>query len=304
MSGINPTKKQHYLPQFYLKSFAGSNGLLYFYDKKTDRISSPKHYSSVGYKDYFYAAETGVPDEISQQIEKWLQVYEDIISKELIKIIQKILGVEQIDHNDKYILASLMCMLWLRTPSMRHSLNQSRLDLRKEMLKFGDTATFNPTNNVHHLRFMTETFGFNDKGFTNMFYGQKWKIYINKGRRKFLTAENPVVEWWLPPKGFWDNASFLQRTKFFPLTPDIFIVLSDPKGSSKVNRKTLFNADEELVKEFNVMLASRKNDFIYSSDKSLLEDFASSRSKPGALESKIYMKYDYPWDEFRKKQSK
>lgn len=111
MSNDNPTKKQHYLPQFYLKRFADSNGSLYYYDKRIDYISSPKSYSSVGYKHYFYAAVTGVADDISQHVEQWLKTYEDIISKELTGVIEKILNNDPISEDDKYILAAFMCML-------------------------------------------------------------------------------------------------------------------------------------------------------------------------------------------------
>ncbi|MBU1067802.1 DUF4238 domain-containing protein [Patescibacteria group bacterium] len=331
MPDDNPTKKQHYLPQFYLKRFSDSKGLLYYYDKRVDYISSPKSYSSVGYKHYFYAAETGISDKISQEVERWLKTYEDIISKELTKVIDKILNNEHISEDDKYILAALMCMLWLRTPSMRQSMNQRREDLVKQVLQFGAaqsvdnfiksssrkvtdaqrdnlvnmlrTGKFDMTfNNIHHLKFMTENFGFNDKGFTNMFYGHKWKIYINKGRKKFITAENPVVEWWLPPETFW-GCGFLERTKFFPLTPDIFIVLIEPKGSHKVNRKTLYDEDEKLVKELNLLIGSRKSNYVYASNKDLLKEIILSRKNPGPFEREFYMKYDYPWDQFRKKQS-
>lgn len=329
MAQNNKTKKQHYLPQFYLKRFADSKGFLHFYDKKNDRLSPARHYSSVGYKRYFYAAETGVSDEVSQQIEEWLKTYEGIISQELIKIIDKILNFNPISEDDKYILASLMCMLWLRTPNMRYGLNQMHEDIFKQIMKFGADWSvdnfirktgINATtderrslinmlekgeygmhfNNISHLRFMTETFGFNDKGFTNMFYGQKWKIYINKGKRKFITSENPVVEWWSPPKSFYDNATFLERTKYFPLTPEIFIILTYPRGSNKANRKTLYDEQEELVKELNLLLASRKGDFVYSDSKVLLEEIISSRRNPGLFERDVYKKYDQPWDEYRK----
>ena len=334
MDKINPTKKQHFLPRFYLKRFADGNKFLQVYDKKRAKIISPRPYSSVGYEHYFYAVQTGVPDEISQEIEEWLKVYEDIISKELPKIIENILSYKQITVDERYILSALMCMLWLRSPSMRDSLNRMHEDMvkqinslnavpsvdkfikdkgiymtsiqREKLIKSIKDSKYNLRfNNASHLRFMTDTFGFNDKGFTNMFYGHKWKIYIAKGKKRFITTDNPVVEWWLPPEDFYGRASFLERIKYFALTPEIFIELTYPQGSTKIKRKTLFEEEDGIVSFFNITMVSRGgSDFAYSQEKSLLEEIMSGRANPGVLEKKVYEKYDYPWYLYKKQQIK
>lgn len=84
---------------------------------------------------------------------------------------------------------------------------------------------------------MIETFGFEDKGFINLFFAKKWKIYIAKGTDKFVTSDSPVVEWWSPPQSFY-SATFLERNNYFALTPEIFIELSEPQGfNRKINQK-------------------------------------------------------------------
>jgi hypothetical protein len=332
MANTNPTKKQHFLPRFYLKRFADERNFLQVYDKKRAKLISPRPYPSVGYEHYFYAVETGVPDNVSQEVEEWLKIYEDIIAKDLPKIIKDIIDYKQISVDERYILSALMCMLWLRSPSMRDSLNRMHEDAMKQIHKLNAVPSVdkfirdkgvNMTpvqrdgliksikegeydmrfNNASHLRFMTESFGFNDKGFTNMFYGHKWKIYIAKGKKKFVTTDNPVVEWWLPPEDFWGQGSFLERTKYFTLTPEIFIELTYPQGSTKIKRKTLYESDDNVVSYFNTVLASRGgSDFAYANDKSLLEEIAIGRINPGVKERQIYEKYDYPWVLFHEKQ--
>lgn len=323
------TKKQHFVPQFYLRFFADSQKLLQVYDIKNNRLGSPRSSSGTGYKKYFYAAETGVPDEASQQIEKWLQVYENTISQELPKIIDKILSHQHIDDDDKYILSALMCMLWLRSPGMRAQLNRMNEDITKQMMSFyvpervdslikkdgvkmsneehldmiktlEDGSYKLKFNNAQHLQFMTRSFGFGGPGFINMFFGHKWKIYIAKGKKRFITTDSPVVEWHPPPQTFY-GASFLERNKYFALTPEIFIELTYPVGSEKVKRVTIFEDRDNDVMVFNILLASYGgHKHAYSNDRALIESLISGRNNPGLIEKTYYERYRKPWDMARK----
>lgn len=329
MSESNPTKKQHFLPQFYLKRFANEKGFLQVLDLKNRRIESPRSYPSVGYEHYFYAAETGVPDEVSQHIERWLQAYETIISSNLPKIIDKILNNEHIDNDSRYILSALICLLWLRTPAMRSQLYKMEEDMTKkimsfyvpkridrylertgkeisdeqraELIKTLENGSYNlKFNNALHLRFMTNSFGFGGPGFINMFFGQKWKIYIARGKQRFVTTDGPVVEWWLPRNIFY-GASFLERNKYFALTPEILIKLTYPRGSEKAKRETLFKDSDDQVIIFNMLLSSRAHKYVYSAEKDMLERLLSGRSNPGVLERIYYLQYEHPWVLDRKK---
>jgi hypothetical protein len=328
----NITKKQHFVPQFYLKNFAGPGGFLEILDLKNNKLLPRREYGGVGYKQFFYAAETGVQDEVSQQIEKWLRHYENTIARELPAIIEKILGHQHIDDNSRYILAALMCMLWLRSPGMREHLNKMETDMTKQLMrfyapqrvaKFSEESGKNLTeeqqkdlvrtleegaydvrfNNAQHLRFMTQELGFGGPGFTNMFYGQKWKIYIAKGEKRFMTSDTPVVEWFLPPKTFY-GASFLERNKYFALTPEILIELTYPLGSEKVKRTTVFKEEDEMVTIFNMLIGAHCTELAYSGEKPILEDLIEGRNNPGRLEREYYARFEHPWVEYRRKQGK
>ena len=328
MKNKNITKKQHYVPRFYLKYFANTNGILQVLDIKNNRLSSPRAYSGLGYSYYFYAIETGVPDDVSQQIEKWLQKFESAIARELPSIISKILNDDHIDVNDRYILAVFMSMLWLRSPNMRTQLNQMEESMTKKIMSFcapkridqyikktekkisdKERTKFIKTmeegsyklrfNNAQHLKFMTETLGFGGPGFTNMFFGQKWKIYIAKGKKRFITSDSPVIEWWPPPKTFY-GASFLERNKYFALTPEIFFELTYPIGSEKAKRKTIFDSEDETISLFNILIAAHSHSFVYSGNKKVLENLLASRKNPGILEKAYYERYERPWEEARK----
>lgn len=325
----NTTKKQHYVPKFYLKLFADSKKVVQVLDVKNNRLGSPTPISGVGYEPYFYAAQTGTPDEISQQVEDWLQKHEDIFSKEVPPIIDRITNLEHINGEDKYILSGLMSMLWLRSPKMRESINKSSEDLLKQIMSFSvpnrvdnfikATGTKMSSeqrekmiktfengeydlkfNNAQHLKMLTETLGFQDKGFTNMFYGQKWTIFIAKGNQKFITTDSPIVEWWLPPKSLYDGG-FLERDKYFALTPDLLIKLTDPQGSSKMKRKTLFEKDDDTVRLLNILLAAHSKRFAYSAEKAQLQEIVNGRKKPGNIEIKYHKEYEKPWSDYKSK---
>jgi hypothetical protein len=328
MNAPNPTKKQHFVPEFYLKFFADREKKIQILDIKNNRLCQPKSPSGVGYSSYFYAVKTGIPDEASQLVEKWLQRYEDTIAEDLPKIIDKISDYKHIDNDDRYTLSALMCMLWLRSPNMRTQLNNMNEDISKkvmgmhapqrvdsmiekigvkmsevqraELIKTLKTGSYKlHFNNVGHLRFMTEYFGFGGPGFINMFYGHKWKIYIAKGKERFITTDTPVVEWWLPPRTFY-GASFLERNKYFALTPEIFIELTYPLGSDKIKHKTIFDDNDDIVKLFNMLLATHSYEFAYSADKELLKSLISSRKNPGVIEQDYYKRFQLPWDVARR----
>lgn len=330
-----PTQKQHYVPQFYMKRFADERGFLQVLDMKNRRLGRPRPYPGVCWSSFFYAVETGEYDEISQHIEEWLKKLENIIAKKLDHIIERIITHQQIQNDDRYTIAVLMSMLWLRTPSMREHLNSMREKMEKELMRFSsleriDRAavsmkiTLSPKekdelvemietgsyemqfDNRHHLRFMVETLGFGGPGFANMFYGMKWKINIAKGSKRFITTDNPVVEWWSPPETFY-GASFMQRNKYFAITPDLLLECTDPieynERPNKAKRKTLFADKDDTVSMYNILLSQHSHQFVYSSSRHLLDELLEGRMNPGILERTYYNRFQRPWDEYKQRQS-
>lgn len=263
-------------------------------------MAKSKHYQGLGYANYFYAAKTGVPDTISQQIEEWLKPRENFIAKELPRIINEILGNQHIKDDDRYILAVLMSMLWLRTPGMRNQLRRMEDDMTEQIKKLHNLKNINHfknTDNIDHIKLMVKSMGFGGPGFANMFFGMKWKSYIARGKELFITSDSPVVEKWLPPSGPY-GASFLERDKYFSLTPKILIELTHPKGGTKLKRKTLHEAQDDTVKTLNMILISGAQEFAYSENKISLEQLLAGRKTPGKLEKEYIEKYEKPWLEY------
>ncbi len=306
MTSQNPTKDQHFVPRLYLKNFASEDSHLEVLNIKEKRLGKRRPYQGLGYAHFYYAAKTGISDELSQHVEAWLGSIEDFISKQLPRIIAEILGNGRIQDDDRYVLSVLMSMLWLRTPGMRTQLKESEEGIAKEIEKLHGSKNaehFKSEDNIQHLKLMVNSTGLDGPGFANMFFNMKWKVYIARGTEFFITSDSPVVEKWLPPKGIY-GASFLERDKYFPLTPNILLELTYPRGTAKIKRETLYEADNYVIKSLNIIIASGADSFVYSGNKEPLEKLLAGRENPGRLEREYIEKYEIPWAEYRERMGK
>lgn len=303
MASSNLTRDQHFVPRFYLKNFADHDGYLDVLNIKEKRMAKRRPYQGLGYEHFYYARNTGISDELSQQIEEWLKPTENIIAKALPKIIDAILGNQHIGDDDRYILSVLMSMLWLRTPGMRNDILRTEDHMVEQMKRFHGTEyadQMRSTDNITHLKFMVETMGFGGPGFANLFFAMKWKIYIASGSEIFITSDSPVVEKYPPPTSFY-GTPFQCRNKYFSLTPLILFELTEPIGSTKIKRKTLYADSDDRVKTLNMILVSGAQDYAYSGLKVCLEQLLAGRNNPGYLEKKYLEQHEKPWAEYHAK---
>jgi hypothetical protein len=327
MKSNNPTAKQHFVPQLYLRAFADVGRNLRDLDVRTKRISRARPYQSFGYAHYYYALETGVPDDLSQDVERWLQQVESAVGRELDDLIAKILGNEPVEGRDRYVLSVLMAMLWLRSPQVRAQIDRLGEQVAEAMLRFrgrgapaaalgergaglsadekkqaaeimsagGDRLEF---NNAHHLHLMTRSLGLDGPGFANVFQGHRWKVYVARGNCRFITTDSPVAEWCAPPEGPY-GPTFLDREKYFALTPEILFELADPIPSepAALARQTLLASDDDTVMMFNILLASRCQRSVYSGDRTILADMLAGLTNPGPPQRMFVDRFVRPWRE-------
>ena len=127
------TGKQHFVPRFYLKRFA-KEGQIQVFDVRARRIGTPRRYVSVCYEKFFYAAETGVQDEISQALEALLSAMEDIFDKAFPGIINRAVNL-QLNNDDVDVLAYFMSVQWHRTRYFREWLQKMQSEVMKWVLK-------------------------------------------------------------------------------------------------------------------------------------------------------------------------
>ena len=255
-------------------------------DSKDLKILKTRPYAGVCYDKFFYATVSGVPDEVSQMAESWLKKTEDFVASKIEDVIDNITQYRQLTHNDRYILAVLLSMLWIRGPRMRRQINQLQEDMMKWVMKMTTESSvdqyLNETGaewiedvkrnvlrfykegkytiefgNDQHLMFTVEHMGLNSPGFANMFYGQHWRIFISGCSKRFVTSDNPVVEWCPPVRGFWGKG-FIECTHVLALTPKILLELTPPVHvgkTNKIRRKTIYDDENFIITKFNFLIA-------------------------------------------------
>ena len=289
------TKKQHFVPKFYLKRFAKA-GQIQVFDVRARRIGKPRPYVSVCYEKFFYAAETGVQDEISQAFEDVFGQTEKMIAEALPGIIERA-DAQKLTNSDLYVLAYFKSTQWLRTPSFRERLQKIQAETQKWMLKqraslpgFQDyicsTADGREisdeqieevkrfiksgeydirNNNAQHLNFIDEG---NINGFCNLFLAKRWRIYLSEGPYHFITSDNPVAEWWIPPRTELIPVTFMDHRHLLALTPDILIETCRPDSMNPeqqpVDRVSYHTANEKRVLMFNKVLVNNAHQFAYA----------------------------------------
>lgn len=294
----NMTKKQHFVPKFYLKRFADEKNFVEVLDLDKKELLKPYPYSGVCYEEFFYAANTGEPDEISQNFEKALKQIEDVIAPRLDSIIESIMNTRKIDDEELSILALFMSMLWVRGVYMRKQTEKMTVDVAKQIMAITASHKENfpkwaekimkennvvaseediedvrqafmekdydlKFNNVPHLNMIKDL-----NMYARMFFDKKWRFYIAGGNNRFITSDTPTIEWFPERKGFYGPDIF-QRKHYLALTPKILIELSHPKGHGKAVKRKMIN-DQEVL-EYNMTIVNYSDKYCYSKTKKELQ---------------------------------
>lgn len=300
------TKKQHYVPRFYLKRFANEKNFIEVLDLEKKSISKPRSYASVCYEEFFYALETGKDDNVNQEIEKTLAQIESKIAPELNDIEKNVITGRKITNGELYTLASLMSMLYVRGIYMRKqtqrlekdmakkimSLHASHINFKDELKQIAKKELKQDIsdeeaekvqeifqqenydlsfNNSGHLLFLSEM-----EKFANLFYGKKWRFYYSYKDISFITSDVPLIEWFPKKKRFY-GYTILERKHYLALSPHLLIELINPyEPGKKVKRKMI---EQKKADYFNHLIATYSDSFCYSKNKELLQRLIDIRKK-------------------------
>ncbi|MCG6154105.1 DUF4238 domain-containing protein [Leptospira bandrabouensis] len=305
----NITKWQHIVPQFYLKEFKNEKNLIENYDILNKKFGQPKGTRPLCAEYFYYGAETGVQDEISQIVEEFLQSFETPLSK-IIPILKKsLIGNSEITPEEKHIISLLMSMLYIRNNTTRNKIKQSTSNLTLEVLKGianvkGEERFFNDyeretgriisssekkdflkamkenhfkieVNNAPHINFLSKI-----PNFANILNTQNWIIYISKIEDNFITSDTPVIS--NNPKNW--NTQFgvpiLAKSYYFPLSPKIFIktYYNSQSTTKSIKRKNLLSKnDTKIINDLNLVIASQSGKQLFASQKIDIEKILKHR---------------------------
>jgi hypothetical protein len=174
---MSKVKKEHLVPESYLKRFTYNGSQLFVFDKFTKR-PFPANINDIAAESYFYDIPPEfVTGKVKQQItEEILSDIETSFSNVSHGIIEAIENNGSITANQKEAMSYFLTVQILRTRKFRNLL-QVVLNEKMAKLKQADLM-FNPANH---------------NPITKKLKNHIWIIGINKTTQPFYTSDNPIV---------------------------------------------------------------------------------------------------------------
>lgn len=281
------TKKQHYLPQFYLDNFTNNKGKLWIYDQLKRNIftSSPR---DIACENYLYETrwENANPDlgdfVLPNRIEKKFAEQEGRYSKLLKRIVSICTNTQNkkaliCNREEKEILASFISNIFLRNPwSMRQAdldcITDGIMDVEEikaidfilQSMELGGTESLVKFSSKKI--WLDEEFdGGVQQEFKKVLRSMKFCFFISKSS-EFVTSNFPVLN------GIDETTEENEKMIYFPLHPHIAILYGNSIPRIAWNR--MIPIAEEDTDFFNIKYIKLDNEqirFIYAKEKKILE---------------------------------
>lgn len=255
---METTKKQHYVPRFYLKNFGSP---IYCYDKFTDKIftTSP---SDIGHENYFYDLK-GVS---FGTIEKLLANGDGRFSQAYNRL-TKIHDLTKLTSTEKLNFFIFIAFQILRTPEFKEGFK----DLSGQMLEklFGKEGA-NVVPPGLKVTFSDETirkvhiqsiFEYAPR-LATILLTKTWMLRENHTDLPLITSDSPIA---LHNQLQFENSGNLGflcpgLEIHFPLTPELILISYDPQ----THRISSSETDKEHVRRHNNYQVTNSTRFLYS----------------------------------------
>lgn len=290
---MSEPKRQHYLPQFYLKNFC-RDGLLWVYDRETNEYKQQTPLNTALQNQYYTAL---TPDsKKTTEIEKFLSVIENLAKPVITKIDSK----KPISPQEKEALATFISFLKTRVPDYGKSVNEM---FEKTMKKINLLMFSSEKQTAEVIKKYEEDtgqkIGLSPKSLMDFVQGDRYKLGISKEWRlemmmslgaeliryflnmdwlfleaptksSFITSDNPFVL--VPPKdydpkGFYGVGIITKGAKkVIPLSSKTCLIMGD-YGQKMIGG----SISSENARHINLNIASHCDRFIIGKDRALLE---------------------------------
>ncbi len=285
----NRTKRQHYVPRFYLAYFADAEGMVWTYDTERNevRAGTPEN---TAVETNFYSVRDEA-DEYVDALEEWLSGVEDKAAP----LYPKVLKGELLDGQEKADFSVFLSSLYTRSPAMFRAISEltgivaqevtgialsERKRFEHSMDKFDaeEGKTTAPEERDVIFEFLNDKYvlevdrkmglkgmGATDR-LTDIFFRMNWMV-VECQRQHLITSDNPVVrltpyEDYHPISG--DGAFSNKRTYVtVPLTPSKLLEL----GWTDQPRPGLYEADRQRGRLYNRQRAHFSERCLYASQR-------------------------------------
>lgn len=279
MNNSQTTKKEHYIPQFYLYQFIDGNNELSVFNFKTGKLFKTVP-SKLGYKKYLYETEWVDADPkcgkfiLENEIEKIFSNYEGEFST-LLKTIKRVCTLTQnpnaliLNQKEKKLLFRFVINMLIRSPYNMEilQLNQISKDIEESDLMQSLRITLNEMGiggadslalAAQKKAMLTEEF---PDSFPEQYVNSLKKIpfhffYAEEG--EFVTSDLPAL--------LGDDLTILEEDKtsiYFPLLPKVAVIFGYyDKFKNRNNRMTVIK--KKYVDKFNKKFVSKCKEYSYS----------------------------------------
>lgn len=263
---MSHTKREHYIPQFYLKNFSPDNKRIWQYQINSNTAAKLVPIESICHEKNLYEFKNEDGSIIEKNlIESRLSALEGCFSNVIKSIMSKASHIENfrtqcfLTEEEKFFLILFVATLILRSPT---ALNIGS-EVAKELLgeQISDIKATNLSLNTFlpiykHVNPEEHTF-FNSV--INSFENMAFQILSVKSDC-FLTCDYPVALY--GENGFHDIEEI-----FFPLTPRLLLFMAPQKKLEKGFRNRLVDLSPCFVDSINDAIIFHCNNWVFSANK-------------------------------------
>lgn len=272
--GLTDAKRQHYVPQMYLRQFAGNDGKLQAVDlDDQDRIfrtsllnaAVEARLYNLKIKGRIYSAES------------WLSELEGLSTPVIQRLIDDPTTITSLGLENELILARFIAALYFRTPAFStdtRSMVDSMLQRIKDNIKgqvfhqYGpeEAATtwaqlsekpdhwwWRETEPIQPAEMAIDMLR-EVQGWANLLRGAPWRIGRVPKTIYLYTSDNPVARYLKPVRPWWDFPAFSTYIYYLPLSPNTLLKIErriDIEG-----QKDIEPAGERRLKDYSLWEAS------------------------------------------------
>lgn len=278
---VSKYRKQHYLPNFYLKGFSNGplmiNGLLtkefnvWLYDRLKNEFAF-RSTKNIAYEPYYYSFKNTDGNYI-HDIEKEFSQLETLAKKVFLKIDNIIASInenpacqkEYLNNNDIRDICLFISNMMKRNTKTIESMTKELTDFyKKQAIKYNHQYDKNEIKRgvLKTMRQLgtSEEYNFVEKLYSKNFYF----LYITKPNMSFITSDFPIVT--LRTSGP-SGIAYPDTEIYFPINRKILLTLYG-EGSEVYFRK--FNESKKIY-SLNKHIAKSSNNIIIGRDEELLK---------------------------------
>ncbi len=300
------TKRQHYVPRFYLSHFAAAEGIIWTYDCQRDEVrpNSPEN-TAVETNFYSVKSDDGTYDD---RLEKWLSEVESKAAPLYEALVAGKIPVDQ----EKADLAVFLASLHTRSPALitaaaelKGAMTQRLMDfIARDPVKFDlsidqwarATGQVIDKEQREKLRAFIQdkerysmdvlrqaglsAMGATDK-IAEIFFGMRW-ILVRCKEQHLITSDNPVVRL-TPPEAYhpiYGDGGFLNKKAYVtvPLNANMLLEM----GWAKELPEGLYAANKERGRLYNRQRARFAERYLFASRRDAgIQALAKKYAEPG-----------------------